>query len=221
MQVLGIEMDAAGLVKELLKDRAYFDKSQGGVTLSGGEPTLQPDFTAAVARGLKQAGVSVALDTCGACSWTVLENLLSLADVVLYDLKFIDPERHRQWTGRTNQVILKNLLLAGEVIWESGGSKKLWIRTPLIPGASATAENLQAIGDFIKQNLDSVVQRWELYAFNNLCRDKYRRLGLDWQFAGVPLMARAQLDQAGAWARSRGLDPQVVSVTGAARLEDG
>jgi pyruvate formate lyase activating enzyme len=118
-------------------------------------------------------------------------------------------------------VILKNLLLAREVIWASGGSKKLWIRTPLIPGASATAENLQAIGDFIKQNLDGVVQRWELCAFNNLCRDKYRRLGLDWQFAGVPLMARAQLDQAGAWARSRGLDPQVVSVTGAARVEDG
>jgi pyruvate formate lyase activating enzyme len=220
MEVLGVEMDAAGLVNELLKDRAYFDKSQGGVTLSGGEPTFQPDFVAAVARRLRQAGVSVALDTSGACSWTIMESLLSLVDVVLYDLKFIDPECHRQWTGRTNQVILKNLLLTRQVVWESGGSKKLWIRTPLIPGVSATPENLQAIGDFIKQNLDGVVQRWELCAFNNLCRDKYRRLDLDWQFAAVPLMARAELDQAGAWARSRGLDPQVVSVTGAARVED-
>jgi pyruvate formate lyase activating enzyme len=217
METLGTRTEAAHLVRELLKDRAYFLKSGGGVTLSGGEPTLQPDFAVAVCQQLQQAGVSVALDTCGLCPPHTLERLLPWVNIVLYDLKCIDPDQHLAWTGVSNPTILENLLRIRDHLQNGGGSKTLWVRTPLIPGATATQANLEAIGAFLKDNLPDVVQRWELCAFNNLCRDKYRRLGLEWPFATAPLLTRAELDQAGAWARASGFDPHKISVTGAAR----
>jgi pyruvate formate lyase activating enzyme len=218
METLGTRIDAAGLVRELLKDRAYFLKSGGGVTLSGGEPTLQPDFAVAVCQQLQQAGVSVALDTCGLCTPHTLERLLPWVDILLYDLKCVDPNQHRLWTGVSNPEILKNLLLIRDRI-QNGGGKTLWVRTPLIPGATATQANIEAIGAFLKDNLPDTLERWELCAFNNLCRDKYRRLGLEWHFADTSLLTRAEMEQAGAWARNSGFDPQKISVTGAARVE--
>ena len=109
MEKLGEEWTVDALVKELVKDRAYFEQSGGGVTLSGGEPSLQPAFTLALMRALKNAGIPVALDTCGLCSWETLETLAAEADLVLYDLKLIDAGEHEKWTGVGNERILENL----------------------------------------------------------------------------------------------------------------
>jgi pyruvate formate lyase activating enzyme len=214
MELLGTKMDAGALVKELLKDRAYFDKSGGGVTLSGGEPTFQAEFAAALCEQLRGAGISVALDTCGLCPPRTLERLLEFVDVVLYDLKLIDPAEHARWTGVDNRQILANLRLVGESL---NSDQALWVRTPLIPGATLSEANLRGIGDFLAEHLPGKVERWELCAFNNLCREQYRRLGLEWAFAAEPLLSRAELDQAGAWARASGFDPEHVFVTGSAR----
>ena len=118
MELLGTRVEAAALAKELLKDRAYFAASGGGVTLSGGEPTLQAEFALELSQRLQQAGVAVALDTCGLCPPEVLERLLPWVDLVLYDLKCIDSLEHQRWTGVPNPAILENLrrlrgLLAG------------------------------------------------------------------------------------------------------------
>ena len=90
---------------------------------------------------------------------------------------------------------MRNLLYVRDAIRNAGGSKKLWIRTPLIPDATDLPDNLAAIGSFLASELDGSVERWELCAFNNLCRDKYRRLGLDWQFDQTQLYTQSQLDE--------------------------
>ena len=100
MEMLGKQVTPAELVDELLKDRAYFEKSGGGVTLSGGEPTLQPAFTLELLMQLKLQGIQTALDTCGLCSQDTLADLLPWVDVLLFDLKLADSTQHKAWTGR-------------------------------------------------------------------------------------------------------------------------
>ena len=92
------------------------------------------------------------------------------------------------------------------------------MRTPLIPGATCTDENITAIGARLAE-LGSAVQRWELCAFNNLCRDKYRRLDMAWPYQEAMLLQQADLEQAGEWGRASGIDPERVFVTGASRVE--
>ncbi len=217
MELLGRDVTVAELVVELIKDRAYFEKSGGGVTLSGGEPTLQPAFCAALIDVLHENSVPVALDTCGLSAPAVFRPLVEKADLILFDLKLLDSTEHTRWTGVDNALILSNLALVREVVAASGGSKRLWIRTPLIPGATDSQGNLSTIGAYLAASLNGQVERWELCAFNNLCRDKYERLGLEWQFAGAELYKQEELDQFGAWAKASGFDPARTFVTGAAK----
>ena len=179
IELLGKTVSVDELLTELRKDRAYYDASGGGVTLSGGEPTLQADFTEAVLRGLKAEGIATALDTCGLCPQATLDRLLPFVDLVLYDLKLYDDDLHRQFTGSSNRLILNNLLHLCDVQHSQSRPFKLWIRTPLIPGTTSTSENLTALGYYLSQEFDGAIERWELCAFNNLCRDQYTRLGLD------------------------------------------
>lgn len=216
-------MSADELVRELVKDRAYFEKSGGGVTISGGEATAQPEFCLDVLRGLKAAGVGTAIDTCGLCRVETLDALLPWADVILYDLKLIDSVAHRRHCGTGNERILENAGHVARAIAAdaaAGGTKALWTRTPLIPGATATVENISAIGRFIADELGAAVSRWDLCAFNHLGRDKYVRLGLEWQYRGTPLMSAAELDEMGAVARASGVSPDIVRISGATRLTD-
>jgi pyruvate formate lyase activating enzyme len=219
LELLGRRVTVDELATELAKDRAFFATSGGGVTLSGGEPTMQAGFAARLLQALKAQGISTALDTCGLCSAQTLERLVPLSDVILYDLKLLDSDRHLHFAGQPNRVILENLGWLGDYIRTQASEKALWIRTPLIPGATATGENVAAIGAFLAAQLADVVQRWELCAFNNLCRDKYRRLGLEWDYATAPLLARAELDELERIAKGAGLAPEKVAVTGAARVE--
>ncbi len=220
LELLGKRIRVEELATELLKDRVYFETSEGGVTLSGGEPTLQPDFSRALIANLRQAGVSVALDTCGLCKTETLLDLAGQVEYVLYDLKLADAQLHKQFTGVDNERILSNLRQLVQAMQSGKITAKLWIRTPLIPTATATEENLKAISAFLAGELGDVVERWELCAFNNLCRDKYRRLGLEWDFCETALMTKDQLSQAGEWAKAGGFDPSRIFVTGAARVED-
>jgi pyruvate formate lyase activating enzyme len=151
---------------------------------------------------------------------STLENLLPWVDTFLVDLKLIDPGQHQQWTGAPLEPILDNLdWLAGELQLYTG-TKRLWIRSPLIPGATFSRENLIGISAYLAGHVNDAVERWELCAFNNLCRDKYARLDLDWKFQSTLLMSPSELDQAKAWANLGGFDPQRTFVTGAARLEE-
>jgi pyruvate formate lyase activating enzyme len=218
MEMLGKRLTVTEIFEELVKDLSYYQKSGGGVTLSGGEPALQAEFCAALLARLQEAGIHTALDTSGMISWANLAKTLAHADLVLYDLKEIDPERHRFFTGHSNGVILENLARLGDVVRARSNGPRLWVRTPLIPGATATMENVFGIGAFLTYQVGDLVERWELPAFNNLCRDKYRRLGMAWAYADLPLLVQAEMDQLETWAKNAGLQPERVMVTGAARV---
>ena len=207
------------LLKELLRDRVYYDKSGGGVTLSGGEPLMQAEFCVSLLHNLKEQGISTAVDTCGMCSTAALDRVLPLTDLILFDLKEIHPEKHRGYTGHANRRIMENLVYVRDYL-RTNREKRLWIRTPLIPGATAEAETVERIGRFLHSTLENEMQRWELCAFNNLCRDKYRRLDMEWEYAATPLMSKAEMAEFENIARGSGPDPDKVFVTGAARVEN-
>jgi pyruvate formate lyase activating enzyme len=217
LEALGKTVMVEELLAELCKDRIYYEKSGGGVTLSGGEPTLQSDFSEALLCGLKGQGISTALDTCGLCTARTLDRLLPYTDLVLFDLKLFDPSAHREFTGVSNEQILENLDHIRDYIRSQEHPIGLWIRTPLIPGATFSDENLSALGCYLADHLDGTVSRWELCAFNNLCRDQYTRLGLEWEYARTPLMTHAELTHCEQIAKTSGLHPDLVLATGATR----
>jgi pyruvate formate lyase activating enzyme len=202
------------LVREVLKDKAYFQKSGGGVTLSGGEPTLQPLFARELLTAFRRAGIHTALDTCGQCSREILEELLPDVDLVLYDVKEIDPVRHREFAGVSNSKILANLMGLARAMKERGSPRELWIRTPLIPGYTDTPANLRGIGMFIREHLGSQVSRWELCAFNNLCLHKYEGLGVNWSLSRAALLSADETDHLARLARESGVDPGIVHLSG-------
>jgi pyruvate formate lyase activating enzyme len=217
IELLGKTVSVDELLVELRKDRAFYDKSGGGVTLSGGEPTLQADFTEALLCELKAEGIATALDTCGLCPPDTLERLIPFTDLVLYDLKLYDADLHRQFTGSSNQQILDNLLHVLDAQHRQSQPFKLWIRTPLIPGTTATYENLTALGYYLSDELTGGVERWELCAFNNLCRDQYTRLDLEWAYAHTPLMTAAELAECEQIAKTACNHPEMVRATGPTR----
>jgi pyruvate formate lyase activating enzyme len=207
------------LVEEVAKDRSYYQTSGGGVTVSGGEPALRAPFLAAFLERCRALALHTALDTCGMCSRSALQRLAARADLVLFDVKEIDPERHARFTGQSNERILANLLALGAQMRRDELPAELWIRTPLIPGATLREENIGGIGAFIARELGDVVARWELCAFNNLATDKYHRLGLHCEFEGVELMTEAELRRFEEVGRESGVDPEIVIATGRTRLE--
>ena len=220
LEILGKEINSQDLSEELLKDQAFFAKSGGGVTLSGGEPAHQADFCTALMKLLKEQGVHTALDTCGLVPQINLEMILPYTDLVMYDLKLMDAGQHQQFTGASNERILQNLRWLVAKVRDGSLPLTLWIRTPLIPNATAKKENLQAIAVFLNETAVDLVERWELCAFNNLCRDKYMRLGMNWNYQNQALMSRAELDECLEWTKQVYRKPQTVSVTGAARVEE-
>ena len=184
----GQDAEPAELCRELVKDRAYFGRD-GGVTLSGGEALLQ-EGAIELLQLLKAEGVQTAVDTCGMLFTEQLERALPYTDILLYDLKLMNDADHERWTGRGNTMILRNLGVAA--LWAKGNGR-LWIRTPIIPGATDSVENIRAIGERI--NAIGGAERWELCAFNNLCSDKYKRLDIDWAFKDTPLVSKRHMQE--------------------------
>jgi pyruvate formate lyase activating enzyme len=219
MELLGKIWQRDDLVEEVIKDRAYFETSGGGITISGGEPTMQAGFAGAFLKSLRQKGLHTALDTCGQCSREALDKTLPYAAMVLFDMKLIDPEVHKKFTGHDNKRILDNLLYVADYIRSHVYPAEMWIRTPIIPGATANFENISGIGQFIAKNLSGVVDRWELCAFNNLCRDKYLRLDQKWSFHDAELLTKDDMDTLTKTAKSSGVDPEIVFPTGSTRLQ--
>ncbi|ACL01873.1 Pyruvate formate lyase activating enzyme [Desulfatibacillum aliphaticivorans] len=220
MEMLGEDRTLEDLAAELEKDRAYFESSGGGVTISGGEPALQADFAASLLRICQGKGLHTALDTCGMVKPAALESILPFANMVLFDVKFADTSLHKRFTGAPNDQILKNLALVAEYMQGHENPRELWIRTPLIPGATAAKENIVNIGRFLANNLGQAFSRWELCAFNNLCKDKYTRLGKEWDFAEIPLMTQEEVSALESAARESGVNPEIVFATGATRSGD-
>jgi pyruvate formate lyase activating enzyme len=187
LDIIGRRWTADELLLELLKDQAFYESSGGGITCSGGEPMLQVDFLGELLPLCREAGLHVALDTCGAVSWERYERVLPWVNLLLLDLKIMDDAGHQAATGVGNEIILANARqMAARAI-------PMWIRTPVIPGYSADRANIQAIGALIRDELPTV-ERWDLLAYTNLGRPKYHRLDLPYVLADAPLLTRAEIE---------------------------
>ena len=209
LELKGKQVTPEQAFKELIKDQAYFGKD-GGVTLSGGEITMQAKEAQVLLKMLKDKGIGTALDTCGLTTKENIDMLFPYVDVFLYDVKLIDSEEHKLFTGVGNEVILENFNYIAENA--KGTDKRIWVRTPIIPGATDTDENVRGIARFIKGKYE----RWEMCAFNNLCRDKYERLYQDWFYKSTELMTAERMAELVAIAKAEGLEE--VYGTGATRL---
>ena len=192
LSMLGEWWELKDLFHEIEKEKIFFTKSKGGITVSGGEPTLQSDFLLRFFKLCKKNGISTALDTCGYSRKKIYQKLLPYVDLILLDIKMIDPDKHKQYTGVKNELILENAKWISNYIKENG--KKLWIRTPLIPKYTATNENIKAIGEFITSNLNNIPEKWDLLSFNKLCEVKYSRLGRSWILKDEPLMTKQEME---------------------------
>jgi pyruvate formate lyase activating enzyme len=143
LKLVGKRMTVAQVMKQVEKDMAFYDESGGGVSISGGEPLIQPEFLSSLLKACKELGIHTAVDTCGYVKSDVLLKISEHVDLFLYDLKVIDDEKHTRFTGFSNELILKNLREL------SNAGQKMIMRFPLIPGVNDDEEDIQQLGEFI------------------------------------------------------------------------
>jgi len=193
---VGCEVDVDTVIAEVKKDAIFYDQSGGGVTFSGGEPTMQIEFLSAMLSACRRLGFHTALDTSGHTDPAGLERLCGLVDLVLYDFKLMDEAAHRDYTGISNRRIHENFrLLAGRGI-------DLVVRVPLIPGVTDTEANLTALVEFLQPH--ERVRNINLLPYNPLGEDKRARYGLDRPHFHAVTQPREVLDRHRAWLEARG-----------------
>lgn len=168
-------MDVEEVVREAEKDRVFY-RQGGGVTLSGGEPLMQGDFACALLEALRERGIHTAIETSLSVGEGVVRRALPLVDQIFCDVKLADSARHRELTGAGNERVLANVrwLLASDL------RERACVRTPLIPGHTATDENVAAIAALLAGLYPEV--RYELLNYNPLAEAKYRDLDRDYCF---------------------------------------
>ena len=174
LEMIGRHVHIGDILEAVDRDRGVIERSRGGVTLSGGEPLAQPDFTLSLLIALKEEGYHTALDTCGHAPVTTLDGLLPHTDLLLFDVKHMDPERHRELTGASNETILSNLRHAAKRMGA------LRIRMPIIPGVNDSEENLAETCAFIR-GLERV-NAIELLPYHRLGVSKYGAINRKFAF---------------------------------------
>jgi len=182
----GRRLEVEPLMAEIRRDLPFFEESQGGVTFSGGEPLAWPAFLAEALSACRREGISTCLDTCGFAPAEVWERIVPLADFVLYDLKLLDEEAHRRFTGAGVAPVLANLRRLAEL------GRAFEIRFPLVPGITDTEENLAAVLDFLKTLPGA--KRVAVLPYHQAAIGKYQRLGIPYSLAEVtpPSAARQE-----------------------------
>lgn len=184
MELQGNVLTARDAAQLLLRDRVFFG-TDGGITLSGGEVLMQWQFAAQVLKLCKESNVDTAIETCLLASRQALEAVLPYVDHFIVDIKLMDGAKHRSLLGADNQLILKNYQ------WLVARNADILVRTPLIPGYTATDENIRNIAAYIA-HIDPQAN-YELLNFNPLCRSKYSAMEKDYPVAGGAL-TREQME---------------------------
>jgi len=183
------------VIEEVKKDMPFYENSGGGVTLSGGEPTMQPEFCIAVLRESKEAGMHTALDTSGYAKWDTLRRILEYVDLVLYDVKHMDPLKHKEYTGLSNRLILSNLRKLDEL------NISIEIRMPIIPGLNDFEGNLSAVSQFLSEMRN--IKRIRLLPYHRLGEGKYERLDMEYKLKDLEPPGKARIEQLAEFMKSR------------------
>jgi pyruvate formate lyase activating enzyme len=195
----GEPREAVDLVAELERDRPFFEASGGGVTFSGGEPLFHPSFLAECLAACRQKGLHTAVDTSGFAAGTVALDIAERADLLLYDLKHMDPKVHVRHTGVDNGLILDNLRELSR-----STETEIWIRIPLIPGFNVDDDNLEAVASFV----GSLPRRHPVFLlpYHAIGLDKWRRLGLEPPEKAYHTPGEAELDAVAEFLRTNGIE---------------
>jgi len=167
-EMIGREVTVSQVMAEIERDVVFYDESGGGVTFSGGEPLLQRDFLLALLRACKEKEIHTAVDTCGFSSWETLDSIRGYVDLFLYDLKLMDDAKHRELTGVSNELILRNV----QALSQQGHN--IALRVPIIPGINDDDESIRQIGAFAAAL--PRLNRVDVLPYHRAGVDKYTRL---------------------------------------------
>jgi pyruvate formate lyase activating enzyme len=174
LEMIGRPITVGEAMAEIEKDRVFYDESGGGITLSGGEPFVQPEFLADILKTCRRKGIATAVDTSGYVEKDVLSGMLDDADLLLWDLKIMDEAKHRRLTGVSNRVILENLKAVAQ------RSRPVIVRFSLIPGINDDEANVRALGEFVLSLDDrgGRTGRVDILPYHRAGLSKAERLGL-------------------------------------------
>lgn len=180
LRVFGQEMSVEEVLREVEADSAFYRRSEGGMTLSGGEALLQGDFAINLLKEAKRHGLKTAIETCGCVQWPVLEQACQYLNTVIFDIKCLDSDKHKQHTGVSNELILSNF----KKMCTQFPDKSILARTPVIPGFNDTEEDVLEIIEFLKP-FPNV--KYELLPYHRLGEPKYISLDRDYPMGSVKL----------------------------------
>jgi pyruvate formate lyase activating enzyme len=195
-ELSGKIMTVEEVLEEVKKDSLFYQNSGGGVTASGGEPTHQPEFLWHLFKRCRESAIHTCLDTTGYVKTETLQKILGQTDLVLYDIKHMDPIRHKELTGVDNSLILKNARVVA-------ASRPMIIRLPLIPGYNDSEENLNAL---IKFMAELGLKRIDLLPYHALGKQKYQRLGLEYKLGDLKPYESEEVAAIKATLESKGLE---------------
>ena len=171
-EIIGKEITATEVLTEVMKDKLFYDTSGGGITVTGGEPSYQPDFTLELLSLAKNAGISLAIETCGIGSRDFYEKAADLGATFLYDIKCINPRQHRKLTGSDNSHIISNLH------YLMGRGADIIIRLPLIPDCNDSDEDIALLASFLNENKERY-RYAEIMPYHTLGTGKSEKIGAD------------------------------------------
>ena len=181
----GKAMSVEECMKEIMRDVGYYERSGGGVTVSGGEPLIQADFVAELFQACKAEGIQTCLESTFHAPWSEVEKVLPYTDIVISDIKHMDSAVHKQYTGVGNERILENLKKLTEE------DREFILRIPIIPNVNDDMANIEATADFILNELGGRVRTLQLLSFMRLGEEKYTSLGMPYQMKDVKMNRRS------------------------------
>ena len=185
---MGREVSVTELIEEIKKDWIFYEESRGGITISGGEPLIQPEFLLELVQKIhSDIDTSVVLDTSGFAPWKTIELLKGHIDLFLYDIKIIDDELHQKYTGVSNKEIISNFMRLDKE------GKDLIIRFPVIPGLTDTPSNIEQMCKWM-QTL-SKTNEIHLLPYHKIAKGKYQKLNLDYKLKNLESPTNDQLDK--------------------------
>lgn len=177
-KVYGERMEVDQVVETLIKDLHFYEESNGGVTFSGGEPLMQPEGLVQLLEACKMHGIHTTVDTSGYASWELFEKIMPLTDLFLFDLKNMDPELHKEYTGMDNSAILAN----ADKLLKVGA--RLVFRIPVIPGVNTTDSEVAGMVSFLKERAERMTEV-HLLPYHRIAENKYRNLKMEQDLADV------------------------------------
>ncbi|TXT66204.1 MAG: Benzylsuccinate synthase activating enzyme [Promethearchaeota archaeon] len=171
MEIIGEEKSIQDIIEIILRDKPFYDNSGGGITVSGGEPTMQKEFLMNLLKNVKKEGIHTAIETCGYFNSEMVDKLVSVADLFLFDIKHIEADLHEHYTGVSNENILYNF----HRIYKLVGPERIICRIPLIPGFNTDQKTIQGIIDFLKEI--RFTGSVHLMPYNRMAKTKYEKIG--------------------------------------------